>query len=203
MILEILISFIVQPSVYVYQNNTPIARVVEAHDLRDETLREKSDRVARETNIDKEVLWNLVLSESLGGTRLEGDNGESCGVVHINKNYWPEEHKKCYDEEFSLRFAANLIKENREYLFTSCNCYQFAKWVSGFELPKMAEIAPNSYAFEGAVIIMKYGETKHLGVISELREDVMVVREANYVKCSNASREVAYDDPKIVGFWSP
>lgn len=143
------------------------------------------------------------MSESLGGEWMVGDNGDSCGLVHINKNYYPDEFKKCYDNDFSLRFAANLIKEEREYLFTSCNCYQFAKYVSGYKLPLMKDIQPNTYAFEGALVIFDYDGVKHLAYIEKFNETTMTVREANYIKCSNANRDVDYNDPAIKGFWSP
>lgn len=185
------------------QRQVQLIRVAEAMEKPLETIEEHARRVARETGISGDTLWNLVLAESLGGERMEGDDGDSCGLVHINKHFFPEEHAKCYDNDFSLRFAANLISEGREYLFTSCNCYQYAKYVSGLKFPFMAEILPNTTPFVGSIAIFDYDGIKHVAVVTELNSDHFVVREANYEACKTGSRVIAYDDVALIGFWKP
>lgn len=201
--IEFLLGILLQPQTYTIQNPYSGVLVAEARERDPETIEEHTRRVAREIGIPEQTLVNLVQAESLMGERMEGDNGDSCGLVHINKNYFPEEHKRCYDNDFSLRFAANFIKKGDEYLFTSCNCYQYVKAVLEQKIPRMEDIEPNSSPFVGAIAIFMYGNTKHLGVVTSMSEKGFTVREANKEACKTGEAFYAWDDKNLKGFATP
>jgi len=134
---------------------------------------------------------------------MEGDQGDSCGLVHINKNYYPEEFKNCYDDMFSLRFAAKLIADGRESQFTSCNCFQFVRIFTP-KLPRLTkDVKPNTTISKGVVAIFSYKGVPHYATVTALGKDTFTVREAHFQPCKTGTREIKYNDKNIKGFYSP
>ncbi len=168
-----------------------------------EELKSLATEIAIEYDIPSPTLHNLIESESRWDTWAENAEGGDRGLVQISPLYFPEEHKRAYDWEFSMRFAAKLIKNDEEYLFTSCNCYQFAKYVSGIDFPRMSNIQPNTMPSVGSIAIFDYNGIEHIAVIVELNEAYFLVNEANYKPCKIGTRRVRYDDERLVGFWLP
>lgn len=189
------------PSVTVFTNTDPthFASVAEAHVP---TLEERSNMIANEYSIATSTLWNLVTEESSGGQFREGDGGDSCGVIHINKNYYPEEFKRCGDDDFVLRFAAQLIQDGKEYVFTSCSCVQYVRIFTKLPKGNASDLKPNSPPRVGAVAIYKYGEVSHVGYIQEIKDGGWIERGSNIKPCQSYTRFVKAD-PNLVGFYLP
>ena len=187
------------PSSFVVTNNSPthFSNVAEAHIL---SLEEHSNLIAEEYSIATSTLWNLVMEESSGGQFREGDGGDACGVVHINKNYYPEEYKRCNDDDFVLRFAAKLIQDGEEYKFSSCSCVQYVRIFTKLPRGNASDLQPNSPPRVGAVAIYKYGDVSHVGYIQEIKDGGWIERGSNITPCQSYTRFVKAD-PNLIGFW--
>lgn len=80
------------------------------------------------------------------------------------------------------------------------NCYLYvAQFV---KLPRMAQILPSTSPFIGAVAIFQYKD-KHLALVDLLTEEGFWVNECNYTAGVCGRRFVKWNDPKLVGFYSP
>ncbi len=55
----------------------------------------------------------------------------------------------------------------------------------------------------GEVAMFNYDGTYHVAYISELREEGFIVQEANFHKCQKGTRLIDWQDPHLVGFWTP
>lgn len=167
-----------------------------------ETIEEKIDRIAIAHNIATTTLYNLAKSESQLGTQRIGDDGKSCGVVHFHQDYYPEENSRCDDDEYILTRASEMISQGEEWKFTPCNCYAFATVLVG-RLPKMLDILPNSnYPRVGGLVVLRYKNDKHIGVVQSVEKDGVWIREANFEPCKLGSRLISWDDPALKGFVS-
>lgn len=179
--------------------------LAEAHEISlQPTLEEKISIVAGEYGIASTTLYNLAESESKLGKYRTGDNGKSCGVIHIHKDYYPEEHEQCEDDWYVLRFAAKLISEGREWQFTPCSCVQFVRiFVRNLPRGDAKDFIPNTSPRVGAVAVYNYGGVYHLGYITEIREDgSWVERGTNIEPCKNYTR-FAKANKNLVGFYLP
>lgn len=165
-----------------------------------ETLEAKIDRIAIEHGIPTTTLYNLAWSES--SLNPSKDNGEDRGIVQINRKYWPEiTDEQAFDPEFSLNFAASKIAKDEQYLWTVCNCYSFAK-IFIKNLPKMADIQPNTdYPRVGGLVVFQY-KVKHIAVVTKVTKEGIWVKEANFEACKTGQRLVPWDDKSVVGYWS-
>lgn len=142
----------------------------------------------------------IIENESKWGTQMVGDNGKSCGLVHIHKDYWPEEFANCMDNEFSLRFLAEKIKEGKEYLWTSCSCVSYVR-ARGVNLPRgdAKDLKPNSMPKVGGVVIFDYG---HVAYIEKLDAERVYFAGANVPRCEIRRGSVLLTDPSIKGYWA-
>jgi len=166
-----------------------------------ETIEQQIDRIAIAHNIPTTSLYNLAMSESSLGKARVGDEGKSCGIVHFHSDYYPLENSKCNDDEYILNRASEMIAGGEGWKFTPGNCYAFATAMLG-RLPKMAEIIPNStYPRIGGLAIMQYKD-KHIGVIQEVTEEGFWIKEANYEPYKITKRQIKWNDPHILGYWS-
>jgi hypothetical protein len=168
-----------------------------------ETLEQQIDRVAIAHAIATTSLYNLAMSESSLGVQRVGDNGKSCGVVHFHSSYYPEEFARCDDDEYILNRAAEMIVGDEGWKFTPGNCYSFATVLVG-KLPRMADIIPNTTIPRvGEIAVFDYKSGKHIAVQDEILADGFWVREANYEPYKLGRRFIKWDDPALVGFYSP
>lgn len=168
------------------------------------TVQEHARAIAEEYDVPFSTMEAIIEIESNWGEKMEGDGGKSCGLVHIHSDYFPEEFKRCYDNDFSLRFLAQKIKEGKEYLWTTCSCMQTAKAL-GVKLPRgnASDLKPNTnYPHVGGVIILKYKEF-HAAVIKKVTAGGIYVKEGNFEKCRITERRIDWNDPKIVGYYYP
>lgn len=94
------------------------------------------------------------------------------------------------------------IKDPEEtYPGEACNCYLYTK-ARVANLPRMAEIFPNSEPLIGGVAIEFYGEVKHVSVITKVEEGGVWVKESNYKHCEIGERYIPHSKYSLVGFWS-
>lgn len=157
--------------------------------------------MAEEKGVDVELVNNIITCESQWNPDAVNERSGDYGLWQINKHYWPD-----VDAQNPLRateWALERIKSGYAHQWVCANCYLFIKAYFYKDLPLQKDIVPNSYAFEGAVVIFKYGEVDHLAYVKELREDGFLVAEANYEKGLIKDRLVNYNDDRIVGFFDP
>lgn len=175
-----------------------------------ETLQEKSDRIAVETGISTSTLRAIVDGET--GEKWDPnqicDHGDGRGLVCINKNYYPDEYKQALDPEFSLRFAAGLVKKGEEWKFTLCSCIQTAKSL-GVLIPvktNASDLKPNAPARVGGLILLRYANLSHVAVITAVTNTatstIFHVKEGNFERCRLSERDVSSKDSHIIGFWA-
>lgn len=164
-----------------------------------ETIEQKIDRIATAHGIPTTTLYNLVKSES--NFDPKADNGKDRGIVQINRNSFPEiTDEQAFDVEFSLNFASEKIANDEEYLWVACNCYAFAQVLTS-KLPKMMDIVPNSnYPRVGGLVVLRYKNNKHIGVVDEVVKEGVWIREANFEPCKIGKRLIEWEDPHLKGF---
>lgn len=168
------------------------------------TLKEAVFEIADEYGVPHETVDSLITSESNWEPDTVNEKSGDYGLVQINLASWPDVTKEqAMNPLWSARWAIEKLSKGQEHYWVVCNCYMAVQVVSGYDLPLMADIEPNTYAFEGAVAIFDYDGVKHLAYIEKFNERTFTVREANYKKCHMGFREVSYNDPAIVGFWAP
>ena len=159
-------------------------------------------RIAEEVGISSTTLANLVWSESRNNPEAMGDKGCSYGLTQINlcvhKSITKEQ---ALDPEWSLRYAAKAIQEDKDYQWTACNCYSLVS--TKVKLPRMAQIHPNSSGKVGSVAIFYYGKVKHIAYVTEVSAAGFTVQEANKTRCHIGSRFVKWTDPSLAGFYNP
>lgn len=62
---------------------------------------------------------------------------------------------------------------------------------------------PRSKPAVGRVAIFDYNGVWHVAFVSLLEEDGFVIEEGNFHHCARDQRLVQWNDPYLVGFWSP
>jgi hypothetical protein len=154
--------------------------------------------VSHQTDFDPQIVFNVINAET-GKTwncDLVGKVGE-LGCLQIR----PEFHDvDPLDLEASVRYFISEYKAGRGWQWTSANCYAYASLFT--ELPRMSEILPNTSPKVGAVAIFEYPQ-KHIGIVEKLTEEGFYVKEANYFPGLIAKRFVSWNDPKLIGFYTP
>jgi hypothetical protein len=171
-----------------------------------ESLEDKIVRIATEYNVSTTTLYNLAMSESSLGENRVGDQGKSCGVIHFNKDYFPEEFSRCDDDNYILSRASELISKGEEWRFTPCSCVQFAK-ARGVKLPKgnASDLFPNTEVPSvGGVIIMKYKSGEHhlIPITKDtIQPDGFHAVSANKEPCKITREIIPFDSKQIMGFY--
>lgn len=166
-----------------------------------EAIEKQIDRIATAHNIATTTLYSLVEGES--NFNPLADNGYDRGLVQINREAWPEiTDEQAFDPEFALNFAAEKIAKGDESMWVVCNCYSYAQAIAG-KLPKMMDILPNSnYPRVGGLVVLRYKNAKHIGVISEVVKEGVWIREANFQPCKVGKRLIEWNDVHLKGFVS-
>ena len=163
------------------------------------TLQERASQIALGYGIATTTLHNLLKSES--NWKPDADNGEDRGIAQISRTFHPEvTDEQAFDPEFGMRFAAQTIKEGREWSeYVVCNCYLLAK--TRFpNIPRMSEILPNSTPTVGGIVIFYYGKVKHVAIIEKFFANGFTVLETNFKPCLTDTRFVDWNDPAIHGY---
>jgi hypothetical protein len=162
-----------------------------------------ANRIALEYGVPTTTLFNLVEYESKWNPKA--DNGFDRGLVQINRASWPDiTDEQAFDPEFSLRFAAEKIKNDEQHLWVVCNCYLLAEVLTDYKLPRMIDIIPNEiYPKVGGLVILRYTNNKHIVVVTKVTEEGIWIREANFKPCALGSRLLSWQDPHIKGYYSP
>lgn len=168
-------------------------------------LKTLATEIAREYGVSPTLLHNLVSEESGWDVYAIGDRGEACGIVQIHRQYHPEEHKRCYDWDFALRFAAKEVAAGREWKWTSCSCIKTARlWGAKIPMNTNAdELVPNTTPHVGAVAIFEYRGKRHAVYIAKMDGHGFTIKEGNMKPCLKTTRWVPWTDPALVGFYKP
>lgn len=179
-----------------------IARAeVEVPPRHEPTLKEAVEKMTHEAGVDWELVNNLVTCESAWNP--EADNGYDRGLWQFNRKYRSDvTDEQAFNPLRATELALKDIQNGLSHRWVCANCVLFVKAHYYPDLPKQSEIIPNSFAFEGAVVIMKYGDVDHLAVITKFNNETFTVHEANYEPGKISKREVSYNDSHIQGFWS-
>ena len=197
-------AYIAAPDTIYYQAppNEGSGPVIVAEPVKEETLEEMAARIAEEYSVPTSTLFNLVFYESRWDPNV--DNGYDRGLVQINRKWNPEvSDAEAFDPEFSLRFAAEKIKNGKESSWVVCNCYLLVK-TKIQALPKMENVIPNTpEPMAGMVAVFDYSGTKHIAYITGVDATGIEIFEANYASCAVGTRFVTFTDPALLGYWTP
>jgi hypothetical protein len=94
------------------------------------------------------------------------------------------------------------VKDPEEtYPGEECNCYKYSSNRVA-NLPRMAEIFPNSNPKVGAVAIEFFGKVKHVSIVTSVTSEGVAVIESNYNHCQKGERFIPFTKSTLVGFWS-
>lgn len=101
----------------------------------------------------------------------------------------------------------DIAKDGDEELhgLTACSCIRTAR-AEGTQIPygtDAKDLIPNSPPAINGLIIFQYGEISHVAKILSFTSTGFFVVEGNRNLCLREKRIVRYDDPFIIGFWSP
>ena len=170
-----------------------------------ESLQELATQIAGKYGVPATTLFNLIESESDWNPDAYNERSRDRGLAQISEIYHPEvSDEEAFDPEFALNFAAKTLAEGSEYQqYVVCNCYSLVKTkIRG--LPKMVSIIPNTpEPIAGMVAVFDYSGTKHIAYITGVDTTGIEIFEANYEPCKVSSRFVSYDDPHLLGYWTP
>lgn len=99
-----------------------------------------------------------------------------------------------------MPWEAFTVKENP--VFTSCVKYarQFLP-IPLIHTP--GDLVPNSEVTIGGAILLVYGETHHIAIVSSFSLDQVCFHESNYRRGELSSRCVPLDAKEIRGYWYP
>ncbi len=104
----------------------------------------------------------------------------------------------------SIGYIKPVLKITYPPQWTKCSCVEFAKWYLGKqgEVWGVAKnIVPTSpVPYVGGLVITMESKLGHVAVIKEVRENSLLVVEANYKRCQQGEREIRLNDPNIVGY---
>ena len=93
---------------------------------------------------------------------------------------------------------------------TYCSCVTYLRSL-GVPMPLTVDAIyyqsfPRGTPKVGGIIVMKYGDSidqYHVALITSLNEGSVTVDEANYHHCEKDTRDIGFDDPHILFFWTP
>lgn len=85
---------------------------------------------------------------------------------------------------------------------TLCNCYAYAKKIYPSLPPTKKLLASTSQKF-GKVAVFDYDGLPHYAVVTGMGMGTFTVDETNYKRCKKTQRTIKFDDPALVGFYSP
>ena len=84
-----------------------------------EELVDLATKTARESGLHVPTFLAVIKCESQWDYHVEGDGGDSVGLVQISLPHWPEVTKaQAQDPFFSVNFMANMWKQDRAYLWS-------------------------------------------------------------------------------------
>lgn len=195
----------------VYASEVPPIPIVES-------IEQRIDRVATEYGIATTTLYNLVMGESSLNPNALGDMDSKCpvgankglpvrarGLLQITQCYNADiTDAQAFSPDWSLNWGANIIAKGEAWKhWTLANCYSYAKTQIN-NLPSMKDIQPNTdYPSVGGLVILYYGKTKHLSVITKVTKEGIEVKETNWQPMKFTKRTILWNDKNIDGFWRP
>lgn len=96
------------------------------------------------------------------------------------------------------------IAEKKETIY--CSCVKTAR-AEGLDLPRgnAIDLVPNSVPTIGGGILISYGEgvdDSHVGVIVDFTDEGYTTVNGNIEECERTIDVIAYNDPRIRGFWT-
>lgn len=165
------------------------------------SLKEQVFALAEEYGVSTSTVDALIACESGWDPDKVGPTGD-IGLWQISPYYWPQVNATNPLE--ASKWALGRIKNGNISDWVCSNCYLYIKAYFYPNLPKMADIVPNTTPHIGAVVILDYNGVKHIAYISGFSEDGnLIVKEANYLKPNISSRILKLNDSHIQGFWAP
>ncbi len=83
-----------------------------------------------------------------------------------------------------------------------CNCYAYSKQRYP-SLPTTKKLLASTSKKFGKVAVFNYDGLPHYAVVESMGIGTFTVTETNYKRCQKTTRTIRFDDPALVGFWSP
>ncbi len=74
------------------------------------------------------------------------------------------------------------------------------------DLPLMKtpdDLSPNTYPVVGAAVLLNYGHTPHIAIVTGFTEDGVKIAETNYRRCKKTERTLRFTDAALRGFYLP
>lgn len=120
--------------------------------------------------------------------------------------YEPKEQSIQITGEIIENHEAEKLAEGikSKYVKGDCQCVSYAKSLTGYSEPvgRARNWPTNSERpMVGGVVITSESASGHVGVITRVFEDTIVITEKNYIPCKISTRELNKNDPRIIGFW--
>lgn len=85
-----------------------------------------------------------------------------------------------------------------------CSCKRYiTSQVPNMPLGDADSFTGNTTPTAGVVVLLRYKEISHMALIEKVSDSGISVRETNYKKCHYSERFIPWNDPSIVGFYSP
>lgn len=159
-----------------------------------------ADRIAIAHGVSTTTLSNLIFSESRWNPEATSTTKDR-GITQISSIHHPEVTDECaFNPECALDWTARRIADGYGYEWVSMNCYLAVK-LKIKNLPKMAEIVPNTELATSTIAIFSYRNVKHIALVESVKKDSFVVWESNYRPGLIGRREVKINDPALQGFY--
>lgn len=89
--------------------------------------------------------------------------------------------------------------------FNPCNCWSYVKYKRGGEMPLGYGAAKNypinsQIPIVGAIIITYESNAGHMGIVSAITDNKVVIDDYNYEHCAHTVRELPIDSSIIKGY---
>jgi hypothetical protein len=83
-----------------------------------------------------------------------------------------------------------------------CNCYLFVK-ERYHGLPRASQVIASTTRAFAPVAVFMYSGVQHFALVESMGIGFFTISETNYKKCQKTTRDIKFDDPALVGFYSP
>lgn len=168
------------------------------------TIQERAVLIAEKHGIATTTFANLIQEESKWNEKIPDSPQGDRGLLQINRKWHSEVSDECaYDADCAMNWAAEYIAKNGWDEWTPCNCYSYAKVISGSkDFPLANELKPNGPPQIGSIVIMDFNGVIHYEVLTRFTDDGsgFGYKGANRKPCDIEEGVDSFGDSRIVGF---
>lgn len=192
-----------------------------------ETTQTTYNRIASEFDpITVAIGRSIISKESSWKSDAQNPISTAYGLFQFTNPTWEEQCKGEKTTENQIRCGLELLEKEQFYRWESsidkwypllspeakarvdyrmvrCSCVRYVALTH--RIPPMktpADVSPNSPPFIGSLVLLNYN-VSHIAVLTGFTADGFLIREANFNKCQETTRFVAWGDPFLRGFYLP